>query len=110
LRTAKNNKEGILHDGMKVVRQYGRYCNPEGEMDEKGTFLSCTFDYAYYPEIARDIVPSPAEYYQKYAIIDNKENRLKAILGDVGYDNSGKYLPQGGGFKSIGEGLKNKSL
>lgn len=97
------NKYGILHDGMEVVRQFGRWCNPKGAMDENGHYLSCEFDSRYYPEVVRDCVPGPEEFYKKYEQLESGE-RLKLILGDVGYE--GDRVLREGGFKKIGETLK----
>lgn len=84
-----DSSKGVLHDGIPVVFKFGRcflLSDPEREVDS-----------TYYPEVAKDCVPTPQEYYSNYAQLPEEE-RLKAILGTI---NDQERL--GGGFKQIGD-------
>lgn len=82
----KNNREGVLHDGSRAIKHFGVWYDPYGQLDEKGNPLS-RYDERYYPEVARDCVPSPSEYYSKYEKINDPDKRLQMILASAGYDN-----------------------
>jgi hypothetical protein len=73
--------EGILHDGLPVFRYFGNWY-VKGEMEEVNGRLipSCVVDPRAYPEIARDCVPSPKEYKEKYEALP-REERLRLMLG-----------------------------
>lgn len=52
---------GILHDGLPVVRQFGRWYLNDGNIDEQGR-LKTVIDPAHYPEIASDRVMTEEQY------------------------------------------------
>lgn len=59
----KSQLSGFLHDGTKVIRQFGQWFCDDGNLDEQGR-LTVRPDYGYYPEVAVDVVASPAEWEQ----------------------------------------------
>lgn len=73
----KKETQGILHDGTMVVRYFGAWYLA-GVIDEKGK-PSKVIDQNYYPEIARDCVPTPAEYQLKYAHLPQEERKQLMI-------------------------------
>jgi len=79
--TEGRGDEGFLHDGLPVVRYFGNWYL-KGEMQEvNGKLVPANIiDPKYYPEVARDCVPSSREYKEKYERLP-KEERLEAILG-----------------------------
>lgn len=82
---------GVLHDGTSVVRKFGRYYlenDPEARIDSQ-----------YYPEVAKDCVPTPDEFENLYRELP-QEKRLEAILG-ITHDN--ERISQGQGFKRLGD-------
>jgi hypothetical protein len=97
-----NNLIGVLHDGKPAVRQFGRWYADDGNIDEQGK-LQTAVDPLYYPEVARDCVPSPQEYYEKYAELP-KEERLKLMIGGT------KKVSSGGEFKKLSDFIKDKKL
>jgi len=52
---------GYLHDGTRVIRQFGRWVCDDGHMDEKGLLLTMP-SREYYPEVAVDLVASVDEW------------------------------------------------
>ncbi len=72
--------EGVLHDGLPVIKYFGIWYADDGHIDEKGKPLT-KIDPTYYQEVARDQVPSRQEYQQKYAHLKSSE-RLKLMVGD----------------------------
>ena len=78
LENRKSQKEGFLHDGTKVIKHFGTWYL-DGEFDERGR-PSKVIDMEYYPEVARDCVPTIQEYERKLRQLPRKA-RLKAILG-----------------------------
>ena len=84
-------KEGILHDGTIVVRQFGSWYL-KGDIDENGKHYRI-IDPTYYPEVARDCVPTQKEFYEKYANLPRAE-RLKLII-------EGTREPRKGGFARL---------
>jgi hypothetical protein len=87
------NNEGVLHDGLPVVRQFGRWYANDGNIDEQGK-LQTMVDPTYYLEVARDQVPSPKEFQEKYEHL-SREERLKLMVGDR------KSLRSGEGLKKL---------
>jgi hypothetical protein len=71
-------KEGVLHDGRKVIKHFGVWYHIDGDYDDRGNPLSRPYE-KWYPEVARDCIPTVAEYHQLYAHLPKPE-RLKAIL------------------------------
>jgi len=70
---------GVLHDGSKAIRQYGRWFDPHGSRDEHGNY-EVSFDPLYYPEVSMDCVPTPSEFEKHYALLPAKE-RLEKMVG-----------------------------
>lgn len=56
-----DSNRGVLHDGLLVVRQFGRWYADDGNIDEQGR-LKTTVDPSHYPEVAKDNVMSPEQY------------------------------------------------
>ena len=57
--------KGILDDGTPVIRHFGSWYL-EGYLTEAGK-PEKVIDPEYYPEVAMDCVPTPNEYFTKYA-------------------------------------------
>jgi len=91
----KNQTQGILHDGALVIRYFGSWYL-DGEFDEHGR-PTRRIDPAYYPEVARDVVPTRKEFEQKYRALPRLE-RLKLMV-------AGTKEPRIGGLKRIGEAI-----
>lgn len=91
----KKQITGILHDGSHVIRYFGKWYLNDGFTDDRGR-PEKEVDISYYPEVARDCVPSEEEFYMKYEQLPQEE-RIKAILGDTPYAK----LRSGEGFKKI---------
>jgi len=49
--------EGRLHDGVKVVKKFGKWIDPYNP--------DITFDLRYYPELAKDEVMTEEEWQEK---------------------------------------------
>jgi len=99
LEDRRNQKEGILHDGMVVIRYFGSWYM-DGEFDEHGKPMR-RIDSAHYPEVARDCVPTKKEFETKYRMLP-REKRLELIV-------EGTREPRiSGGLKQIGETLGNR--
>ncbi|MBI2112486.1 hypothetical protein HYT52_03050 [Candidatus Woesearchaeota archaeon] len=98
----RNSKFGILHDGTPVMRYFGtwylgdgtRIENPKTGIADRPEKM---IDPTYYPEVARDCVPTREEYEKEYASLP-REKRLEAILGVYNRPSLGK-----GGFKQLGD-------
>lgn len=61
----KNRQQGVLHDGTRVRRHFGQWVDGSSSvpsMKETGDYIPVIIDPTYYPEVARDCVPSPEEY------------------------------------------------
>ena len=103
LNIKSTQKEGVLHDGLKVVKHFGRWARADsGYYDNNGNlqYDSMNFDYEYYPEIALDEVKTPNEYINwrqtnTSYLNENASNKIKRL----------KSEPQ-----SIGSLLSNNSI
>ena len=73
---------GILHDGSRVVRQFGQWFCLNGAKNENGHYETRP-DPAYFPEVAMDSVPSVQEYETKYKALPIEER--KALMS-AGYE------------------------
>lgn len=65
---------GRLHDGTKVIKQFGRWVdalNPNVQLDT-----------SYYPEIANDTVMTEREYVNKQSTKTLLQNRQVKMLGE----------------------------
>ncbi|MDA3814938.1 MAG: hypothetical protein PF549_01060 [Patescibacteria group bacterium] len=52
---------GFLHDGLSVIRQFGRWYANDGNIDEQGR-LQSAIDPLHYPEVASDRVMTEEQY------------------------------------------------
>jgi hypothetical protein len=66
---------GILHDGLPVVRQFGRWYLNDGNIDDQGR-LKTVVDPTHYPEVANDNVMSPERYEQVKHLSRDEIKRL----------------------------------
>lgn len=57
--------EGVLHDGTRMTKQFGRWYCTDGQRDDKGN-LATEADPYYYPELKTGILPTPTEYETKF--------------------------------------------
>ena len=89
----RNQKEGTLHDGLLVIRYFGSWY-VDGEFDGEGKPTK-RIDSAYYPEVARDCVPTRKEFEEIYRELP-REKRLELIC-------AGTREPKSGGLNKIGE-------
>ena len=97
-------REGILHDGTRVVRYFGSWYL-DGDINENGKPQKI-IDPQYYPEIARDCVPNPREYFQKYANLPQAE-RLKLITMGTREPQKGDFLPIKDSFNELSKKITN---
>ena len=91
LEKADNNK-GVLHDGQKVIKKFGRWYL---ESDQ-----SICMDPQYYEEIAQDCVPTLEEFNQRYLRI-KEEDRLQLMLKSSELKRDIKQLRSGKGLTKI---------
>lgn len=70
---------GVLHDGTRVVKQFGEWFDANSATDQRG-LKTVRLDFSYYPEVARDCVPSPEEFEREYKLLPSSE-RLEKMLG-----------------------------
>ena len=94
-RNREDQREGMLHDGTKVLKHFGQWCIA-GEIDEHGK-PTRVIDPQYYPEVAKDCIPTTSEYYQKYAHLPLLER--KALISGRGRERS-EFRPVGE-FKAL---------
>lgn len=100
----KNAKVGTLHDGKQVIRHFGQWFMANGEFRENGIPLTRP-DPTYYPEVAKDCVPTPQEYEKRFANLPQEERKL-AIIG--GQEELNRTL-RGGGFQKVEFRHENKN-
>src|SRR3990167_9905185 len=70
----QDQREGMLHDGTKVIKHFGQWCIA-GEIDDIGKPTKI-INPRYYPEIAKDCVPTSQEYYEKYAHLPLPQRKI----------------------------------
>lgn len=87
----EDQREGMLHDGTKVIKYFGQWCIA-GEIDDTGKPTKI-IDPQYYPEVAKDCVPTSSEYYTKYAHLSLPQR--KALIGGQGREKS-EFKPLNG--------------
>ncbi len=75
----KDHTIGVLHDGSRVIRQFGQWFCLNGEVNENGHY-GVRPNPRYFPEVAIDCVPSVKIYELKYQSLPLEE-RKKAICG-----------------------------
>lgn len=71
---------GVMHDGQSAFKQFGVWVDPRGPRDEKGYYL-VKYSTEYYPEAARDCVPTPEEYDRDYKNLSLEERKTKMLGG-----------------------------
>lgn len=71
---------GILHDGTKVVRQFGQWYCLDGGIDEVGRYETRP-DTEYYPEVALDGVPSPEDFEKHFQSLSPAERKIAMCAG-----------------------------
>lgn len=98
----QDHKIGVLHDGSRVIRQFGQWFCLNGEVNEGGIY-EVRPDPIYYPEVAKDCVPSVKTFEKKYQALPPEE-RKKAICGVYKPE---RYLKETKPL-SIGEIVKKK--
>lgn len=89
---------GILHDGIKVVKHFGRWVKADtAYYDDAGNLFyeGTEFDFNYYSELALNKVKTPEEYFEWK---NSKENLPYLPSGD-------NNIRLNTGFLSIGESL-----
>jgi len=70
----KNHTIGVLHDGSKVIRQFGQWFCLNGEVSANGHY-NVRPDPVYFPEVAMDCVPSVKVYNLKYKSLPIEERK-----------------------------------
>lgn len=73
---------GVLHDGSRVVRQFGQWYCIDGQKNENGHYETRP-DPNFFPEVMMDSVPSVQEYETKYSALPFEER--KALMS-AGFD------------------------
>lgn len=89
---------GVLHDGTRVVKQFGEWFCMTGERDENGRY-AVRPDSAFYPEIMMDCVPSVETYERKYAGLPLEQRKALMIEG-----KDPERYRRSGGLSRIGTG------
>jgi len=76
----KYQMTGFLHDGTRVKRHFGEWVLANQVVaDDSGNDAQIKIDPKFYPEVARDCVPTEKEWNEKYKILPEAE-RLKLII------------------------------
>jgi len=97
----KNQQTGVLHDGTLVKRHFGKWVDANNQVpDDKGNYQPLNLDSNYYPEIARDCVPTEKEFELKYRRLQ-PSFRLQIML-------NGSNPERSGGMESVSKLLKDK--
>jgi hypothetical protein len=78
----KEIKRGFLHDGTKVIRQFGEIVCDQGQVvDDNGNYKPVRPDSNYYPEVAKDCFFSPEEWENvKLLTLDERKNLILGLL------------------------------
>ena len=85
---------GVLHDGTRVMKQFGEWVDADSPIDERG-LRTVRLDPKYYPEVARDCVPTPQEFEREYRALPIAERKAKMLAGKT-------EAPRlSGGFSSV---------
>lgn len=100
----RNQQLGVLHDGTQVRRHFGQWVDATNQVpDDKGNYNPIKIDPEYYPEVARDCVPSPEEFEKKYRALPVIERLALMIQGtiaprlsnpSVGFQSVSSLLPK----------------
>ena len=81
LEAKKKQQIGVLHDGQLVRRHFGQWVlYDETYPDDNGNYSPVVVDSSFYPEIARDCVPTQEEFEKMEHL--SYEKRLELIIGD----------------------------
>lgn len=72
-------KYGILHDGTRVIRQFGEWVDADSPIDERGHH-TVRLDPQYYPETVRDSVPTPEEFERDLRHLPPSERLAKMLV------------------------------
>jgi hypothetical protein len=64
--------DAVLHDGTRLIKQFGRWFCAEGSRNNQG-LLEVEIDPFYYPELKIGILPTPAEYENKFKRLSQPE-------------------------------------
>jgi len=92
----KNQQTGVLHDGTQVRKHFGQWVDANNQVpDDKGNYQPLNLDSNYYPEVARDCVPTREEFEKNYRLLKPSE-RLQLML-------KGSSPERIGGMESVGE-------
>lgn len=86
-----DHKLGILHDGTRVIRQFGEWMCMDSNFDEAGRY-STRPDPRYYPEVAVDTVPSVEDYHRRFKHLALEERKALMLEGR----DLDRYTRQGG--------------
>lgn len=93
----KEQKTGVLHDGTRVRRYFGEWVDADSFVpDDKGNYQPVRLDPNYYPEVARDCVPTEKEFEEMRMLAP--ANRLIKIL-----DGTAEPRLSSGGMNAIKE-------
>jgi hypothetical protein len=93
---------GVLHDGSRVIRQFGQWFCLNGDVNEKGHY-EIRPDPQYFPEVAMDCVPSVKTFELKYKSLPLAERKI-AICGEK---DPQRYLK--GDFNRISDVMNGKT-
>lgn len=82
----KEQKEGFLHDGTRVIKKFGEWVIAgEENPDDKGNYQPIKLDKSYYPEVAADCVANEEEWEKVkegndyYQIVGYKPRKNKEL-------------------------------
>ena len=90
----ENQTHGILHDGTRVIRQFGEWVDADSLTDDRGLH-TVRLDPAYYPEVARDCVPTIEEFEREYKALSSADRLAKMLVAKP------EPLRLSGGFKPM---------
>jgi len=72
--------EGVLKDGTRMIKQFGRWYCADGQRDDQGR-LCTEVDPTYYPEINSGMLPTPEEYAQEFKALPVEQWKAR-LVGD----------------------------
>ncbi len=76
----RDQQMGVLHDGTRVRRHFGEWVDATGQVpDDNGKYQTIKIDPNYYPEVARDCVPTVEEFEKNLRHLPTSQ-RLAFIL------------------------------
>lgn len=78
----RDQQMGVLHDGTLVRRHFGVWVDAGNQVaDDKGNYTPVRIDSEYYPEVARDCVPTQEEFESKYRALPITERKTLMLEG-----------------------------